>query len=178
MIRHQPHLPISFYFPTIRGTQKHQHVDHYITKLCEWLQEAFKEAQVHSTSESERQKWYYDRKANAVSLEPGDLVLAKANAYGGRRKVKDQWEEEPYEVECQVAEGVPSYLVKNRWTGHSQVLHQNLLFLIILTEGTHLCMVVQAKQAKCTTTTLEEQTQKSETEKAPQSVNCLSLAQH
>ena len=35
-----------------------------------------------------------DHIASAVSLE-GDLVLAKANAYKGRRKVKDQWEEEP-----------------------------------------------------------------------------------
>ena len=64
--------------------------DYYIAKLCEWLWEAFKEAQVQSTSEAERQKWYYDRKANAISLEPGDLVLAKANAYKGKRKVKDQ----------------------------------------------------------------------------------------
>ena len=48
--------------------------------------EAFKEAQVHSTLEAERQKWYYDRKANAVSLEPGDLFLAKAYAnMGGER---------------------------------------------------------------------------------------------
>ena len=39
-------------------------------------------------------------------------------------------------------------------------------------------MVVHAKQARCTITTLEEQTQKSETEKAPQCANCPSLAQH
>ena len=42
--------------------------------------------------------------------------------------------------------------------------------------GAHLCTVVQAKQARYTTTTLYEQTQKSETEQAPQSVNCLSPA--
>ena len=53
------------------------------------LWEAFKEAQVQSMSEAERQKWYYDRKANAISLEPGNLVLAKAKAYRGRRKVMD-----------------------------------------------------------------------------------------
>ena len=35
-------------------------------------------------SEAERQKWYYDRKANAVLLETSDLVLAKANAYKGK----------------------------------------------------------------------------------------------
>ena len=160
------------------GTQKYQHVNHYIAKLTERLWDAFKEAQVLSTSEAERQKWHYDRKANTVSLEPGDMALAKADAYRWRRKVKDQWEEEPYEVECQVAEGVPSYLMKNQQTGHSWVLHQNQLFIITLTEGTHLCRIVQAKQARCTTTTLEEQTQKSETEEAPQSANCPSLAQH
>ena len=40
-------------------------------------------------------------------------------------------------------------------------------------------MVVQAKQARCTNTALEEQTPEgSETEEVPQSVNCPSLAQH
>ena len=75
--------------------------------------------EAQSTSEAERQKQYYDGRANAISLETGDLVLAIADAYRGRRKVKDQWEEEPYEVEHQVAEGVPSYLVKNQWIGCS-----------------------------------------------------------
>ena len=52
-------------------------------------------------------------------METGDLVLAKADAYKGKRKVKNQLEEEPYEVEYQVAEGVPSYLMKNQWMGCS-----------------------------------------------------------
>ena len=43
-----------------------------------------------------------------MSLEPGDLVLAIADAYKGKRKVKDQLEEELYKVEHDVAEGVPS----------------------------------------------------------------------
>ena len=116
-------LPIDFYFPMIRGMKKHQCVDHYITKLCEWLQEAFKEVQVQSRSEGKRQKWCYDRKVNAISLEPDDLVLAKADADKEKQKVKDWWEEEPYEVECQVVEGIPSYLLKNQWTGSSWVLH-------------------------------------------------------
>ena len=83
-------------FPTIMSTEKHQYVNHYVAHLCEWLHKAFKEAQVQSTSEAVRQKQYYDHKANAISLEPGNLVLAKANAYKGSTKPKDQWEEEPY----------------------------------------------------------------------------------
>ena len=52
-------------------------------------------------------------------------------------------------------------------------------FLITPTEATHVCMVVQAKQARCTNTALEEQTlEGNETEEAPQSVNCPLLALH
>ena len=148
-----------------RGMKKHQHVDHYFAELCEQLWETFKEAQVQSTSEAERQKWHYDRKANAISLEQGDLVLAKTSPYRGRRNVKDQWEEELFELEHQVAEGIPSYLMRNQWKGCSGVLDLNQLFLITPTKGTPLSMVVQAKWTKCTTTTLEEQTPKERLEK-------------
>ena len=64
-----PCLPVDFYFPVMRGLEKHQCVDCYIAKLHEWIWEVFTEAQVQYTSEAERQKWYYDRKANAISLE-------------------------------------------------------------------------------------------------------------
>ena len=114
-----PHLSINFYLLTMRRMEKNQCDNWYIAELHEWLWESFKEAQVQSTSEAERQKWYYDRKANGISLETGDLVLAKADAYKGKRKVKDWWEEKLYEVEHQVAEGFPSYLMKNQWTGCS-----------------------------------------------------------
>ena len=54
-----------------------------------------------------------------------------------------------------------------------------LNFLITHAKGTPLCMVVQTEQARCATTTLEEQILKdSETVEVPQSVNCLLLAQH
>ena len=107
MFRHGLHLPINFYFPMVRGSQKYQCVDHYVAKLHERLQEAFNKGRVLSTSEAERLKWHYDIKANTISLEPDDFILARANPYKGRRKVKDQWEEELYEVECQMVESIP-----------------------------------------------------------------------
>ena len=97
---------------------------------------------MQSTSDAEKQKQYYDRKANAILLKAGDLVLAKAYAYMGKRKVKDWWEQELYEVECCVADGVPLYLLKNQWIGHLHILHQNRLFLITPAKGTCLCMVM------------------------------------
>ena len=70
--------------------------------------------------------------------------------------------------------------MRNQQTGCLQVIHWNWLLLIAPTEGTTLCMVVWAKQARCTTTTtLEEQTpEESETEVAPQIANCPSKVQH
>ena len=54
--------------------------------------------QAQSTTEACQQKWYYDRKIGTVNLKPGDLVLVKADAWKGKRKIKDRWEEETWEV--------------------------------------------------------------------------------
>ena len=59
-------LPINFYFPIFMSTEKHQCLNHYVADLHEQLHDTFKEAQVHCTSEAERQRWYYDHKANAI----------------------------------------------------------------------------------------------------------------
>ena len=74
--------------------------------------------QAQSTAEMCQQKWYYDRKICAVNLKPGDLVLVKEDAWKGKRKIKDRWEEETWEVVQQIAADVPSYKVMNqhRWS--------------------------------------------------------------
>ena len=68
MFEQRPSLPIDFYFSTIVNTEKCQCVNHYIADLCEWLCKAFKEVQAQSSTEAERQRQYYDHKANAISL--------------------------------------------------------------------------------------------------------------
>ena len=126
----------------IWSKEKNWGVDYYIAELCEWLWEAFKKVQEQSTAEAKGQNWYFVRKANDILLEPGDQVLAKADAYKGKMKVKDWWEEEPYEVVHQVAEGRSPCLMKNEQMGCSWVLHQNWLFPIAPAKGTLLCTVI------------------------------------
>ena len=176
MFRHQPCLPINFYFPMIRHIRNTRVL---ITTSLSYVNSCRKQLKRLRCSPHQMQRDRSYRKANAISLESGDLVLAKASAYRGRNKVKDHWEEEPYRLEFQVAECIPSYLMRNQWAGHSWVLHWNWPFLIVPTEGTPLCMVMCAKQARYTTTTLDEQPlEDNETEEVPQCVNCPSLAQH
>ena len=61
-----------------------------------------------------QQKWYYDRKIGTVNLKPGNLILVKADAFKGKRKIKDRWEEETWEVVHQITTDVPSYEVTNQ----------------------------------------------------------------
>ena len=70
----------------------------YIASVRDRLRSTLQEVQAQSTIEAHLQKQYYDRKIGAVNLKPGNLVLVKADAWKGKRKIKDRWEEETSEV--------------------------------------------------------------------------------
>ena len=89
-------------------------VDMYIASVRDRLRSALWEAQAQSTIEACPQKWYYDRNMGAVNLKPGDLVLVKVDAWKGKRKIKDRWEEETWKVVQQIMADVPSYEVMNQ----------------------------------------------------------------
>ena len=71
-----------------------KHVDKYIASVQDRLRTTLREAQTQLMAEAHQQKWYYDRKIGAVNLKPGNLVLVKADAFKGKRKGKDRWEED------------------------------------------------------------------------------------
>ena len=73
-------------------------VDTYIASVRDQLRSALREVQAQLTAEACQQKWYYNKKVGAVNLKPGDLVLVKADAWKGKRKIKDRWDEETWEV--------------------------------------------------------------------------------
>ena len=89
-------------------------VDMYVASVIERLRSVLWEVQAQSTAEACQQKQYYDRKIGAVNLNPGDLVLVKADAWKGKRKIKDRWEEDTWELVCQITADVPSYKVTNQ----------------------------------------------------------------
>ena len=104
MFGRQPRLPVDFVFPTVGSNEapmrqaSARSVDMYIASVRDRLRSALWEAQAQSTAEACQQKWYYNRKIGAVNLKPGDLVLVKVDAWKGKRKIKDRWEEETWEV--------------------------------------------------------------------------------
>ena len=99
-----------------------RNVDVYVASVRDQWRRALWEAQAQLTAEACQQKWYYDRKIVTVNLKPGKLVLVKADAWKGKRKIKDKWDEETWEVSQQIMADVPSYKVTNQH-GWSPVLH-------------------------------------------------------
>ena len=136
--------PLTFIFPP-SGTQKMP----ACWLLHCWLMWATVQSLQRGTSAVHLWSWkvemiLWDCKANAISLKPGDLVLAKADAYKGWRKVKDQWEEEPYKVECRVAKSIPSYLMKTSGLDAHESSTGIDFFSLPLQWGAPLCLGVWA----------------------------------
>ena len=115
----RPRLPVNFFFPAVGSNEAParetcaKHVVEYLASIWDRLRTTLQEAQAQSMAEACRQKWYYDRKIGTVNLKPGNLVLVKADAFNGRRKIKDRWEEDTWEVVHQIMTDVPSYIVMN-----------------------------------------------------------------
>ena len=97
----------------MRGTSA-KCMDKYMATVHNQLRAALWEAQAQSMAEAQRQKWYYNQNIGTVDLKPGNLVLVKADAFKGRRKIKDRWQEKPYEVVHQIMTDVPSYKVMDQ----------------------------------------------------------------
>ena len=132
---------MDFVFPTIGSNEaptkeaSAKHVDVYIASVWDRLRTALWEAQAQSTAEACQQKWYYDRNIGTVNLKPGDLVLVKVDAWKGKRKIKDRWEEETWEAVHQIAADILSFKVTTPcgWSQSSTKtdffsLHQRLVF--------------------------------------------------
>ena len=91
-----------------------RHVDEYVASVWDRLRTALWEVQAQSMAKVCQQKWYYDRKIGTVNLKPGDLILVKADAWKGKRKIGDRWEGETWEVVHQITTDLPSYEVMNQ----------------------------------------------------------------
>ena len=145
MFRWWPRLPVNFVFPTVGSNEapmreaSARHMDMYVASVWDRLRTTLQEVQAQSMVEAHRQIWYCDRKIGSVNLKPGDLVLVKADDWKGKRKIKDTWEEETWEVVHQIMTDMPSYKVMNQHR-RSWVLHWNQLLLTASEIGILLCM--------------------------------------
>ena len=124
-------------------------MDEYIASVQDRLRITLREAQAQSTAEVHQQKQYYDRKIGAVNLKPGTLVPVKVDAFKGKRKIKDRWEEGTWEVVHQITTDVPCYKVMDQ-CGRSCIPHRIQLLLVASGVGIPLCIGICHAWDRCT----------------------------
>ena len=141
------------------------------------MRAALQEAQAQFTAEAHRQKQYYNWKIGAIGLKPGNLVLVKADAFQGKRKIMDIWEDKPHEIVYQIATDVSSYEVKDQH-GNAYILHCNQL-LNASEAGVSLHVGVCQVWDGCTSPTPVKPTPGgSDSKTTPQEDNGLVITQH
>ena len=103
-------IPVDYLFPTRSDSPHQTKMEVSVAAMQKRLREAFALARRLTSEEAAKQRRYYDRKAGAVALQPGD-VMVHTDGFVGKRKVKDQWEDGGFIIESQL-EDWPIYKVK------------------------------------------------------------------
>ena len=119
-------MPVDCLFPTLRDSPHQAKMEVSVAAMQKRLKEAFAVARHLTSQEAARQRRYYDRKAGAVALQPGDVVMVRADGFVGKRKVKDRWEDGGFIVESQVRCPTSDARQKPKY----RILHRNCLLLV------------------------------------------------
>ena len=127
-------MPVDCLFPALRDSSHQAKMEVSVAAMQKRLKEAFVVARHLTSQEAARQRCYYDRRAGAVALQPGDVVMVHTNGFVGKRKVKDRWEDGGFVVESQL-EDWPVYKVRCPTSDAKQkpkycILHRNCLLLV------------------------------------------------
>ena len=85
----RPRIPVDYLFPTLCDSPHQTKMEVSVVAMQKRLKEAFTVARHLTSEEVARQCRYYDRKAGAVALQPGDVVMVRTDGFVGKQKVKD-----------------------------------------------------------------------------------------
>ena len=85
-----PGIPVDYIFPTLCDSPHQIKMEVSVAAMQKRLKEVFTVARCLTSEEVARQCHYYDRKAGAVALQPGDVVMVCTDGFVGKRKVKDR----------------------------------------------------------------------------------------
>ena len=142
-------MPVDYLFPTLHDSPHQNKMEVSVAAMQKRLKEAFAVARCLTSEEVAKQCHYYDRKAGAVALQPGDIVMVCTDGFVGKWKVNDRWEDRGFIVESHL-EDWPVYKVKcltsdDRQKPKYRTLHQNRLLLVTNEDASDIPGQAQAK---------------------------------
>ena len=129
MFGRESRLPVDFLFPDVQASGVRNRADKQF--LEEWgrsMKEAMEVARRNIGKAAEYSKKNYDKKAKAVEMKVGDLVLMQNKREKSEsRKLRSYWEEAIFEI-MEKRENLPVYVIRNiRKNKDVRVVHRNLL---------------------------------------------------
>ena len=141
-------MPVDYLFPTLHDSPHQTKMEVSVMAMQKGLKEVFAVARHLTSQEAAKQQCYYDRKAGAVALQPGDVVMVCTNGFVGKWKVKNWWEDGGFIIESQL-EDWPVYKFRCPTTDAKQkpkywILHRNRLLLVTNEDDT----VIPGQQAQ------------------------------
>ena len=142
-------IPVDYLFPTLHDSPHQTKMEVSVVAMQKRLKEAFTVTRHLTSEEADKQQHYYDHKAEAVALQPGDFVMVHTNGFVDKQKVKDRWEDGGFIIESQL-EDWPVYKVKcltsdDWWKTKYRILHQNHLLLVTNEDASNIPSQAQAK---------------------------------
>ena len=145
----RPRIPVDYLFPTLRDSPHQTKMEVSVVPIQKRLKEAFAVARHLTSEEVAKQCCYYDCKAEAVALQPGDIVMVHTDGFVDKRKVKDLWEDGDFIIKSQL-EDWPVYKVKcltsdARQKPKYRILHRNHLLLVTDEDASDIPGQAQAK---------------------------------
>ena len=145
----RPRIPVDYLFPTLHNLPHQTKMEVFVVAMQRRLKEAFAVARHLTSEDTAKQCHYYNWKAGAVALQPGDVVMVCSNGFMGKQKVKDRWEDGGFIVESQL-EDWPVYKVRCPTADAQQkpkyrILHRNHLLLVTDEDASGIPGPAQAK---------------------------------
>ena len=140
---------MDYLFPTLCDSPHQTKMEVSVVAMQKRLKEAFAVARHLTSEKADKQCHYYDHKAGAVALQPGDIVMVCTDGFVGKQKVKDRWEDGGFIVESQL-EDWPVYRIKcplydDQRKPKYQVLHWNHLLLVTNKDASNIPGQAQAE---------------------------------
>ena len=120
LCKEQPE-PIAL-FPMVCACMLFRRVLAYVMEVRRGLNIGCIEAHCSSNNRRDKTTSNFNLSKSTVQLILGDACWTKVNPFQGERKIEGRWDEEDYEIACQVTNGPSSYETK-RLSGRVKVPH-------------------------------------------------------
>ena len=117
-------LESSALFPMVHACMLFRRVLAYVMEGQRGLHRGRIEAHRSSNNRRDKPPSNYNISKSTVQRILGDVCWTEVNPFRGEREIESRWDEEDYEITCQVANGPSSYET-NRSSGRVKVSHRD-----------------------------------------------------